>query len=187
MAAPISWGEAMLAGRGVLRLLRFDAGFVAYFDLSLAGARRSFRLAWLLLPAGLLIVLRGLAAPPDETLVEGWALYLAALVYYALAWILFPLALLRVAPALDRVREAPGAIAVYNWFGSAITLVFAIFKIFDAPDLVFDIVFWASFPVEAFAFRYLLRLPMGMIALLVLGDFFLGRLAVLAFAIMAFQ
>jgi hypothetical protein len=107
----ISGIEFRLACRGLLLLARFDDGFQRYFDRSRAGALRSFWLALLILP----YFLFQLWLEIDQTIPNG-ALYAAARgVGYAYGWIVFPLVILAAGRVLQREKEAPGCIAVYNW------------------------------------------------------------------------
>lgn len=103
--------EFRLALRGLLLLARFDETFLRYFDRSAAGALRSFWLALLILPYFLLQLWLDI----DQSVIAPLQCVAARSVGYAYGWILFPLVLLSVGRVLEREREAPGCIAVYNW------------------------------------------------------------------------
>ncbi len=98
---------------GAWRLAHFDAGGMAYFDRTVEGFRRSFRVAVLVAPAFALLVYFHLldtpaaAGPARIVLVEGIA--------YVIGWVAFPLAVLHLARFVDRDAEAVGFIVAYNW------------------------------------------------------------------------
>ncbi len=107
----LSRAEFRLAGRGLLLLTRFDAEFLRYFDRSAAGALRSFQLALVILPYFLFQLWVGL----DPKVADPVQCLAARGVGYAYGWILFPLVILFAGRVLQRDREAPGCIAIYNW------------------------------------------------------------------------
>src|SRR5262245_28598196 len=108
----ISRTEFRLGCRGLILLARFDPSFLRYFDRTAGGAMRSFWLAWPILPLALLVYWRDI----DQS-VPSVAVYMTArIIGYAYGWILFPLVLLMIGRLVDRDAEAPGTIAVYNWF-----------------------------------------------------------------------
>jgi len=108
----ISLAETNYACRGLLRVLRFDAGFVHFFDRSREGAIRSF---WIYAPLLLLdwlqtVLLQGPQDPPMTD--RMWA---AQIIAHIINIIYFPLILLSVARFIDRTTRVIGCITVYNW------------------------------------------------------------------------
>ncbi|HVI91232.1 MAG TPA: hypothetical protein VM659_23245 [Dongiaceae bacterium] len=108
----ISLAETNYACRGLLRVLRFDSGFVQFFDRSREGALRSF---WIYVPLLLLdwaqIVL--LHDPQAPTLTgRMWA---ALIIAHIINVFYFPLILLSVGRYIDRANRVIGCITVYNW------------------------------------------------------------------------
>jgi hypothetical protein len=119
--------EITRAAAGLWRLAHFDASGFGYFDRSIAGFWRSFRVAFLVAPIeGWLFVtqLQGLG------LSAGWGRTLVvAILAYIVGWFLFPVAAYEICRRIDRDAEYPGYIAVYNWSqagGSALKLVAAV-------------------------------------------------------------
>ena len=98
---------------GAWRLAHFDAGGMAYFDRTVEGFWRSFRVAVLVAPAFALLVYFHLldtpatAGPARIVLVEGIA--------YVIGWVAFPLAVFHLARFIDRDAEVIGFVVAYNW------------------------------------------------------------------------
>ena len=107
----ISFAEFEIAVLGLLPLARFDAGFAGFFDLTREGARRSFRLAFPLLPVWLVL----LNLNTDWKDADLGRVGAAELIGYALSWICFPLLMLMSARLLESGPRIYGAIAIYNW------------------------------------------------------------------------
>jgi hypothetical protein len=177
----ISFAEFEIALLGLLRLARFDAAFAGFFDLSLQGARRSFRLAWPLLPVSLFLLNLN-ADWKDADMVRVGA---AELIGYALSWVSFPLLLLLSARVIDRGARIYGAIAIYNWLsvlamGLQIPIeVAAYYGMSGAWDVALS--FGSLFFVlacEFFAFRRILEVSVEMALMLVVVDFILGRIII---------
>ena len=108
----ISLAETNYACRGLLRVLRFDAGFVHFFDRSREGAIRSF---WIYVPLLLLdwlqiVVFQGPQDPPLTG--RGWA---ALIIAHIINIFYFPLILLSIGRYIDRSARVVGCITVYNW------------------------------------------------------------------------
>jgi hypothetical protein len=176
----ISLAEFEIALLGLLRLARFDAGFAGFFDLSAQGARRSFRLAFPLLPIVLLM----------WHLNDSWAegtdmarVVLGELVGYALNWICYPLLLFYAGRAIDREARVYGAIAVYNWLSVlsvALQLPIAVAGYYGVDDsLITDLIWLVLIFVTAcefFAFWRLLGTGIGVIVALVVAEFSLSRI-----------
>jgi hypothetical protein len=115
----ISLAETNYALRGLLRILRFDPGFINFYDRSREGALRSFWLAVPLLALFFfrLYVLRDPQDPPI-TLRMSTAMVIA----YAINWVYFPLFLLWIARYIDREKRVVGCITIYNWLISLFSL-----------------------------------------------------------------
>jgi hypothetical protein len=110
----ISPAEIKFALRGILRILRFDASFVQYFDRSAAGALRSF---WLAVPLlGLSLLRLDLLHDPQEPALTS-RMWLTMIVTHVVNWVYFPLFLLWLGRYIERDARVVGCIAVYNWLG----------------------------------------------------------------------
>ena len=177
----ISFAEFEIALLGLLRLARFDAGFAGFFDLTREGARRSFRLAYPLLPVWLVIInLNTDWKDADLTRVG-----VAELIGYALSWICFPLLLLASARVLDRGARSFGASAIYNWLGvlaMGLQLPIEIAGYYGMSDAwSMTLSYGAMFFVlacEFFAFRRILETTIEMALVLVVIDFVVGRIVI---------
>ncbi|MES1151947.1 MAG: hypothetical protein ABUL54_08630 [Dongia sp.] len=175
----ISFAEFEIAVRGLLRLARFDAAFAGFFDLSREGARRSFRLAFALLPVYLLLIHLNSPWPPEMDIAR---IVSAELIGYALMWTCFPLLLLYGAQMLKPGPRIFGAVAVYNWIsvlslGIQVPISIAVYLGLDAQvgDLLGHGVDIFVIACEFFAFKRLLEIAFeGALALAVV-DFILGR------------
>jgi hypothetical protein len=114
--------EIGYAVRGLWRLLQFDPSGLDYFDRSIAGFWRSFRVALLVAP------LHGLLIPYRLELIKptaGWQqIILVEILTYIVTWFLYPTVAYELCRWMDRRAEYPGYIAVYNW--SATILVGAV-------------------------------------------------------------
>jgi hypothetical protein len=106
-------GETALALTGIWRLAHFDPQGMAYFDRSLEGFWRSFRVAVFIAPFyALLLALHFMDVPVQA----GWPrLFLVEAIAYAISWTAFPLAMVYVSRSLDRETEYLGFIIAYNW------------------------------------------------------------------------
>lgn len=174
-----SWQEALAAIQGLKRLLRFDAGFSGWFDLSSRGALRSFGLMIPVLPCVLVLLFSGKTLQP-----ELGGIHLAGTIatYYVLSWIMFPLSLVALGRLLDREIQAIGAITFYNWFGSILVLVALPLHLLGwiagmesiASFAVFFLII-ASLVLETFAYRVLLGIGYLGAALLTVFDYVLSQ------------
>jgi len=111
--------EFLYALRGLRRLARFDIGGLGYFDLSIEGFWRSFRVALLIAPFYALMIPYHL-----ETLkpTVGWQhVMITEILAYIVSWLLYPLVAYEICRLIGRESEYPGYIVVYNW--STIILV----------------------------------------------------------------
>ena len=177
----ISFAEFEIALLGLLRLARFDAAFAGFFDLSREGARRSFRLAFPLLPVWLLL----LNLNTDWKDAGVARVGSAELIGYALSWICFPLLLLQTARFIDRGARIYGAIAIYNWLsvlsmGLQIPIEIAAYYGMS-PNWDLTLSFGSLFFVlacEFFAFRRILEISIEMALALIAVDFILSRIII---------
>jgi len=113
--------EIAYAVRGLWRLLQFDASGLDYFDRSIAGFWRSFRVALLIAPVYALLIPRQLDMIKPTV---GWQhIILVQILTYVVSWLLYPAVAYELCRRIEREAEYPGYIAVYNW--STIILVSA--------------------------------------------------------------
>jgi len=105
--------EIAYALRGLWRLVHLDPRGLEYFDRSIAGFWRSFRVAFLILPAyALLIPARMTLDPPTA----GWPrIFAVEILTYIIGWIAFPVAAYEICRRIGRENEFPGLIVIYNW------------------------------------------------------------------------
>jgi hypothetical protein len=178
----ISFAEFEIAFRGLLRLARFDGAFAGFFDLSQDGARRSFRLAFPLLPVNLFLFNLNVPWPEGS---EAVRIGSAELIGYALGWTLMPLLLLYCGRAFKLGPKVFGALAVYNWLSVLSVLIqlpisLAIRAGLDPTvgGIVSEggVVFITA--CEFFAFKRLLGVMFEAALALALTDFILGLLLV---------
>jgi hypothetical protein len=172
-----SWIEAQAAFTGLKRLLRFDAGFVNWFDGRPSGARRSFRLMLPMLPAAIF----NLFVPLDAKLDEGWLPVLAHFsVWYVLGWVMFPLILIVIGQAVSREARAISAITPYIWYNCFLSLLSCLLT-FGAliPQIggIIDGLTWPIVIVSMIYEAFLLQVVMG------IGYLGAGLLAVVDFAL----
>lgn len=172
-----SWAEARAAVTGLKLLLRFDAGFVQWFDRSHAGALRSFYLMIPVFPLFLYMRFGEFGVSPDATTFRVISL---TLINYALSWVMFPLILIVLGRAIEREGQAIGAIGCYNWVNAgwatlATILTFAgsagLFG--DWSDTVARLLVLASMIYEAYMLRVLLGIGYGGAILLAVVDYLL--------------
>lgn len=173
-----NWVEALAACAGLKRLLKFDAGFVDWFDRSRAGALRSFGLALPTLPFFLVYYFYGTPLKADITTFQ---LVGSIAVLYVLGWVMFPLLLIVIGRALEREAQAISALAFYNWFSAILSVVAVPLKVLAVsgtlgviPDVIIVILVFGSLAYRAFAFRVLLGVGHGGAILLTLLDYILG-------------
>lgn len=174
-----SWLEARAALTGFGRLLRFDPGFVQWFDRSQSGALRSFRLMLPLLPCFVINIYVAIAAGPP---VDSLRLVGASAVIYLLGWILFPLSLIVIGRALGREAQAIGTITFYNWNGAIFSVIQTMVSLLgaaglpsDATSVISNVIYFAMLLLEGFAFRILLGIGVGGTFLLVVVDYFVTK------------
>lgn len=99
--------------RGLGRLVQFDAGGLGYFDRSIEGFWRSFRVALLVAPLYAILI------PLDLELIQptaGWQhIMITEILAYIISWLLYPLVAYEICRLIGREAEYPGYIVVYNW------------------------------------------------------------------------
>jgi len=98
---------------GAWRLARFDADGMRYFDRSLVGFWRSFRVAVLAAPFTALLIALQLSTMRVD---GGWFRILAGeSIAYVIGWVAFPLLAYYLTEAIDRRAQYLGFIVAYNW------------------------------------------------------------------------
>lgn len=118
----ISVNEVATALTGALRLARFDADGMAYFDLTPAGFWRSFWAAALVAPFFfLLLLLRHMEADSAGAFVHDMSIELLA---YAIAWLAFPVVMASLSRRLDCQQRYLPYIVAYNWCGAVQNAVY---------------------------------------------------------------
>ena len=99
--------------RGLGRLVQFDAGGLGYFDRSIEGFWRSFRVALLIAPLYAILI------PFDLEMIQptaGWQhIMITEILAYIVSWLLYPLVAYEICRLIGREAEYPGYIVVYNW------------------------------------------------------------------------
>ena len=173
----ISGIEFRLGFRGVLHLARFDTQFMRYFDRSAAGARRSFWLALLIWPLALVVYWLDI----DQSVPSAGVYLMARSIGYAYGWILFPMLILVIGRFFGREAEAPGAIAVYNWFSLLwvglqipVTILFAINPDSSLGTALGVVFLLYSMVIEGFFLMHCLRIQLWQAAILVFVDIVLS-------------
>jgi hypothetical protein len=98
---------------GAWRLAHFDAGGLRYFDRSIEGFWRSFRVAVLAAPLWIVVVgvnLPQMHAPGDWT-----RIVIAETLGYIVVWVAYPLAAFYLTRLVGRQGEYVGLIVALNW------------------------------------------------------------------------
>jgi len=99
--------------RGLRRLVQFDIDGLSYFDRSIEGFWRSFRVAFLVAPIYAIVIPLDLEAIKPTV---GWQhIMMVEILAYIVGWLLYPLAAYEVCRLIGREAEYPGYIVVYNW------------------------------------------------------------------------
>jgi hypothetical protein len=109
----LSLAEIGPALYGAWRLAHFDADGMRYFDRSIAGFWRSFRVA--LLAAPLWIIILGVNLAPMHIGGSWIRLVTAETIGYVIAWVAYPLAAFYLTRLIDRQKEYVGFIVALNW------------------------------------------------------------------------
>ena len=98
---------------GAWRLMRFDAGGMAWFEVSIAGFWRSFFAAVIVAPGVAILVALNLA-DRSEPFDAGWAIVVWA-VTYAIMWAAFPIVAILITHLLGLGGRYVPLIVAYNW------------------------------------------------------------------------
>ncbi|WP_374310098.1 hypothetical protein [Dongia sp.] len=174
-----SWAEARAAFTGLMLLLRFDAGFVNWFDRSPEGARRSFRLMVPMLPVFLFrlfteVDLASAATPLLAIVTIGTC--------YVLGWVMFPLILILVGRAIERETQAIGALSSYNWFGAGLSVIACALSLVESsgalggiPSLLFSALIIASLVYETYQLHVLMGIGYIGAGILAIVDYTLAQ------------
>jgi hypothetical protein len=167
-----SWAEARAALTGLKLLLRFDAGFVNWFDRSPEGARRSFRLMLPMLPIFLFrlfteVDLASAATPLLAVVTIGTC--------YVLGWVMFPLILILVGRAIERETQAIGALSSYNWFGAGLSVIACALSLGSIPGLLFSALIIASLVYETYQLHVLMGIGYIGAGILAIVDYTLAQ------------
>jgi hypothetical protein len=105
--------EIVYALRGLWRLVHLDPHGVDYFDRSIAGFWRSFRVAFLVLPAYVLLIPARMTLDPPS---GSWErIFAVEILTYLIGWLAFPVAAYEICRRIGRDAEYPGLVVVYNW------------------------------------------------------------------------
>jgi hypothetical protein len=109
----LSLAEIGSALYGAWRLAHLDPDGMRYFDRSIAGFWRSFRVAVLVAPLWIII----LAVDLPQMHVEGdWLrIVTAETIGYVIAWVAYPLAAFFLTRFVDRQQDYLGFIVALNW------------------------------------------------------------------------
>ncbi|MBI2255454.1 MAG: hypothetical protein HYU58_12600 [Proteobacteria bacterium] len=169
--------EIRAALKGLFLLLRFDAGFVNWFDRSPAGARRSFRLMLPLLPLTIARLFMVVDAAPD---VSPIIVATSVVTYYVLGWIAFPLLLILVGRALEREPQAIGALSAYNWLGFTLSIAAFVLALLGLSEALREI---ADFLLMALVLASLVYEAFLLNTLTGIGYFGAGLLAVIDYIV----
>lgn len=166
---------------GAWRLAHFKPDGIRWIDGSLAGARRSFWVALLVLPAALvLMTLRfSIFTPRADEL----RIVLVEVISYAIGWTAFPVIGHLAARVADRLHHFPRLVAAYNWSNVlqiAVLVVAAPIShggILPGPigQILGLVVQAALLAYLAFVIRTALDVPWGAAIGLAMVEFFLGQ------------
>ncbi len=109
----LSLAEIGPAVYGAWRLAHFDANGMRYFDRSIEGFWRSFRVALLAAPFSALLIAIQLSG---MHVAGGWfRIVTGETIVYVISWVAFPLAIYYLAEVIDRRAQYVGFIVAYNW------------------------------------------------------------------------
>ncbi len=126
--------DVVAAMYGAWRLMRFDAGGMAWFDLSIPGFWRSFFAA--VVAAPFFAVLVGMHfAQGDRQIDPGWATLVLA-VAYCLSWAAFPVAAVLITRLLRLTDRYVALIVAYNWANVPQIAVILLANLIDASGLL---------------------------------------------------
>ncbi len=126
--------DVVAALYGALRMLRFDAGGLAWFDVSLPGFWRSFFAAVLVAPAFAVLVALQLAARTDPYEL-GWVIVVSS-VAYGIGWLTFPVVAIFITRLLRLSDRYFALIIASNWASIPQMLVFLPAALIDASGIL---------------------------------------------------
>ena len=106
---------------GAWRLLHFDRGGMAYFDVTVEGFWKSFFAAVLVAPGH--VVLMAIHLADLEIAAGPLRLVLVEAITYVILWTAFPLVMHYLTQAIGRAPEYIGFIVAFNWFSVVQTLI----------------------------------------------------------------
>ena len=129
-----SLSDVVAALYGAWRLMRFDKGGMAWFDVSIAGFWRSFFAAVPVAPFYAVLVTLELAARL-EPFDLGWAI-LVSVVAYVVSWAAFPIAAIFITRLLGLSQRYIPFIIAYNWANVMQTLVYVPVVLIGAGGVV---------------------------------------------------
>lgn len=109
--APLA--EIVRALYGVWRILHFDRGALAFFDLSVGGAIRSFTAAAIIAP--FYAVLTALRFELVATGTSAGRYVLVQAIAYVLSWVFYPVVIEALTRQLSCRDRFPAYLCVYNW------------------------------------------------------------------------
>ncbi|MDR3439195.1 hypothetical protein [Telmatospirillum sp.] len=105
--------DLALALIGVRRLLHFGSDAFGIFDASPKGFWTSFWAAALVLPVWCLVIADQMSGMAHPSLVRFVAIQAIG---YAISWLAYPLAMVKICDLLDRWPRYYGYMVAYNWF-----------------------------------------------------------------------
>ncbi|MFQ5959097.1 MAG: hypothetical protein ACE5LF_06995 [Alphaproteobacteria bacterium] len=126
--------QVVTALYGAWRLLRFDTGGMAWFDVSLPGFWRSFFAAVLVAPGFAVLIALRLAAR-SEPYDLGWTIVVST-VAYGVGWVAFPIVAVFITRLLALTDRYFALIIALNWASVPQMLVFVPVVLIDAGGLL---------------------------------------------------
>lgn len=170
----------MLCLQGLKALVHFDPQGFLFFEASRRGFWRSFLAALLCLPIWCLSLYQPAAALDDTKLAH---YLLAQMIAYVIAWLAYPLLVVRVADIFGVWQYYYRYMVAYNWFRAVLQLIWLPLLVFDllpgslTPGMTMS--FWlmaqiAEMAYDWFLARHGLKLETGTAVALVLIDVLLG-------------
>lgn len=167
---------------GAWRLLLGDRGAVALFDDSIPGFWKSFFAAALVLPIYVILIAMGVIDFESSRSLP--AVILIDLEFYVIGWVLWPLVVGQILPALDRDEKFTIYVVAYNW-GSAVGaglffLVILATTILPVPEavggLLAGMVSLGLLIYHIFIAHTTLSIPLGGAIGLTIAEFILGQI-----------
>ena len=109
-----AWVEVRLALTGCLRLARGDRDGLSCFDRSLDGFWRSFRAAVISYPLYLVLLAMRVSVAEWQNS-GGWRIVTVETIGYVVAWVAFPLLMLKAVRWIGRAHRFFDFMVPYNW------------------------------------------------------------------------